>query len=204
MHWNWQHPHWPTFTFDAKELLRFEILFAEGAGLAAGTSQHLEGSDLEGLNIDIMSNEALDTSAIEGEILDRESVQSSIQRHLGLRTERRRSQPSEAGIAEMMVDLYRTLVAPLSHETLFTWHRMLTNGRRDLSDIGRYRTHSEPMQIISGADYAARVHFEAPPSLSVTMEMDHFLFWFHDTSPSGHHPLPTVTRAGIAHLWSPL
>jgi Fic family protein len=201
MIWNWQQPGWPTFTWDAARLAQAERIFAENAGLVIGVGRHLEEGDRQALTIEVMCLEAIDTSAIEGEVLDRDSVQASIRRQLGLAVERRKSEPAEAGIAEMMVALYRNLIAPLDHETLFAWHQMVTNGRRDLTDIGRYRRHADPMQIVSGADYAAHVHFEAPPSKQVPAEMDRFLAWLHDTSPAGNHPLPPITRAGIAHLW---
>ena len=67
---------------------------------------------------------------------------------------------------------------------------MLTNGRRDLNDIGRYRTHTDPMQIVSGALYAPKIHFEAPPSSQMMAEMERFIAWFNDTAPTGKIPLP--------------
>jgi hypothetical protein len=145
-----------------------------------------------------MSHEALDTSAIEGEVLDRDSVQSSIRRQLGLAGDRRRVGAAEAGIAEMMVSLYRSLAEPLDHDRLHAWHRMVMNGRRDLEAMGRYRTHREPMQIVSGAVCAPKVHFEAPPSEQVQAEMDRFLAWFEDTAPAAKQPLPALTRVGLA------
>src|SRR5207244_2904910 len=101
-----------------------------------------------------MSTEAVTTSEIEGEVLDRASVQSSIRKQLGLAAESRRERPAEQGIAEMMVDLHRSFVGPLSQEVLFKWHQMLLRGRRDLLDIGRYRTGSSPMQVVSGPMHA--------------------------------------------------
>jgi Fic family protein len=101
----------------------------------------------------------------------------------------------------MMVDLYRRFAEPLSDEVLFAWHNMLVHGRRDLRDIGRYRTDEEAMQVVSGAIYAPRVHFEAPPSSAVPREMRDFVNWFNHTDPSGSEPLPNLTRAGIAHLY---
>jgi Fic family protein len=84
---------------------------------------------------------------------------------------------------------------------LFSWHRMLVRGRRDLKDVGRYRTDKEPMQIVSGALHAPKVHFEAPPSARVPKEMAGFIRWFSRTAPSGAEPLPALTRAGIAHVY---
>ena len=172
--------------------------------MVIGSSRHLDETSRETLVVEIMSVDALATSAIEGEVLDRDSVQSSIRRQLGLAGDRRSVGAAEAGIAEMMVSLYRSLpnlLDPLDHDRLHAWHRMVMNGRRDLEAIGRYRTHREPMQIVSGAVYAPRVHFEAPPSEQVPAEMERFLAWFEDTAPTGSRPLPALTRAGLAHLW---
>ncbi|NOX94535.1 MAG: Fic family protein [Alphaproteobacteria bacterium] len=201
MVWNWQLEEWPNFTCNRDHLSAQEARFLEQTGILIGTSSHLSENDQVDLSVSIMVVEALDTSSIEGEILDRESVQSSIQRALGLKTPRRNHRPAENGIAEMMVDLLKTSKEPLSHEMLYRWHAMMMNGRRDLDQIGAYRTHDDPMQIISGAAYAPKVHYEAPPSKSVLKEMAAFIKWFNKTAPTGKNPLPSVERAGIAHLW---
>jgi len=84
-----------------------EERFLVGAGVAIGAIKHLGTGDHNQLIVEVMSREALTTSEIEGEILNRASVQSSIQRQLGLFADERRVTPAEQGIAEMMVDLYR-------------------------------------------------------------------------------------------------
>jgi Fic family protein len=201
MAWNWQTLDWPNFTWDASRLRKAEEHFLLGSGRVAGIVKHLSGQDQEQLTIEAISTEALTTSEIEGEILDRASVQSSIRRQLGLATDHRCVRPAEQGIAEMMVSLYRSFSKPLSDELLFGWHTMLTAGRRDLKDIGRYRTDEEPVQVVSGSLYAPEVHFEAPPSARVPREMARFVEWFSRTAPMGTDPLPALTRAGIAHLY---
>jgi Fic family protein len=201
MSWNWQKPEWPDFSWDRSFLTKAEATFLGDAGEYVGAVKHLDADDREELTIEAMSTEAVTTSEIEGEILNRFSVQSSIRRQLGLATDLRKVGAAEQGISEMMVDLYRSYGAPLSDEMLFAWHRMLTNGRRDLRDIGRYRTHEEPMQVVSGAIYAPKVHFEAPPSQEIPAEMSRFIAWFNRTAPDGCGSLPAITRAGIAHLY---
>lgn len=201
MMWNWQQDDWPEFHWDQTQLVRAEALFAEGAGVVVGVSKHLGDAERRSLTVELMSHEAVDTSAIEGETLDRDSVQSSIRRHLGLEGDHRRASPAEAGIAEMMVDLYERSAEPLTEAALFRWHRLVTNGRSDLKDIGRYRTHDDPMQIVSGPIHAPKVHFEAPPSSTVAGEMARFWDWLERSAPTGSAPLPPVTRAGLAHLW---
>jgi Fic family protein len=201
MTWNWQNPDWPNFVWDRNRLLAAEQQFLVGGGVLIGTVKHLGSEDRDQLTIEAMSSEAVTTAEIEGETLDRASVQSSLRKQLGLTADNRRVRPAEQGIAEMMVDLYRSFSASLSEEALFAWHRMVVSGRRDLNDVARYRTGGEPMQVVSGAIYEPKVHFEAPASSQVPAEMSRFIAWFNRTGPGGENPLPPVTRAGIAHLY---
>jgi Fic family protein len=201
MTWNWQQPDWPNFQWDRTRLEAAETQFLVNGGVLLGTVRHLGNEDRDQLAIDSMSTEAVTTSEIEGEILDRSSVQSSIRRQLGLATDERRVRPAERGIAEMMVDLYKSYADPLTAETLFRWHEMLMRGRRDMADVGRYRTSAEPMQVVSGPVNEPKVHFEAPPSAQVPSEMRSFLAWFERIAPSHDEALATLTRAGIAHLY---
>jgi Fic family protein len=202
MTWNWQLPDWPNFKWDRSQISVAEEQFLLGAGVAIGTVKHLGEDEHNQLLVEVMSGEAVTTSAIEGEVLDRASVKSSILRQLGLASpDKRRVMPAEQGIAEMMVDLYRSFSQPLSNEMLFGWHRMMTSGRKDLVDIGRYRTSREPMQVVSGPIGAPTVHLEAPPSKQVPAEMKRFVSWFNRTAPGSREPLPAITRAGTAHLF---
>jgi len=201
MTWNWQRAEWPDFVWQHQRLTRAEEHFLVGGGVFLGAARHLGAGDNDQLTIDALSVEAVTTSEIEGEILDRASVQASIRRQLGLPTDHRGAKAAEQGIAEMMVDMHRSFAEPLSDETLFAWHRLVTAGRRDLDNVGCYRTHPEPMQIVSGATHDASVHFEAPPSAEVPAHMARFVDWFNRTAPGGREPLPALTRAGIAHLY---
>jgi Fic family protein len=201
MTWNWEQPEWPHFTWNQGKLAVAEKEFLVGSGMFVGAIKHLDDDDRNQLTVEAMSTEALTTSEIEGEILNRASVQSSIQRQLGLPTDNRKIGPAEHGISEMMIDLYKTFAAPLVQDTLFEWHRMLTSGRTDLSDIGGYRTSSEPMQVITGPVGSPKIHFEAPPAGKVPAEMDRFIEWFNSTAPGAVDPPAALARAGAAHLY---
>ena len=201
MKWNWQGSDWPNFRWQNARLALAEAEFLVGGGMLAGTIKHLSGEERQQLAVEAMSSEAVTTSAIEGEILDRASVQSSLRKQLGLATGRRIVRPAEQGIAEMMVDLYRSTMAPVSHNLLYQWHRLIMAGQRDLLDIGRYRRSREPMQVVSGSIGRTKIHFEAPPSSRVPFEMTRFVRWFNRTSPGNVEALPGLARAGIAHLY---
>ncbi|MCP3905988.1 MAG: Fic family protein [Planctomycetes bacterium] len=201
MTWNWQQPDWPHFSWQEDRLKQAEEQFLVGGGVILGAVSHLDGESREQLTVESMSEEAVTTSEIEGEVLNRDSVRSSVRRQLGLQAAAHRATPAEQGVAEMMVHLYRTSAKPLGEEMLCSWHNMLMQGRRDIREIGAYRTHEEPMRVVSGEIYDPTVHFEAPPSSRVPSEMTTFIEWFNNTSPTGSETLPALTRAGIAHLY---
>ncbi|MEK6628555.1 MAG: Fic family protein [Bdellovibrionota bacterium] len=201
MIWNWQRKDWPNFTFDAAALDNYEKEFFLKAGRFSGAFEHLNKKEQMHLTIELISDEAVKTSEIEGEILSRDSVQSSVRKQLGLqqsntgRARADKSSPQEQAIAEMMVNLFRTYDEPLSRKMLFNWHKMLMQNEK-LSDIGRYRTHADSMQVVSGYVHKRKVHFEAPPSHKVPLEMKNYIKWFCSNSQ-----LSILARAGIAHLY---
>ena len=195
--WNWQQPDWPQFTYDASAVGHFNALFQKQLGLSLGLSQHLKTEDKNEVTIQLLSEEALNTSEIEGHVLDRESIQSSIKKQLGLSVEPKRIKPQERGIASLMLNLQRHYAEPLTHETLHAWHRLILQGDSNINEIGCYRSSEEPMQVISRPYTRPKIHFEAPPSVNVHHEMQVFLNWFNASVDS----LSPSIRAGIAHLW---
>lgn len=197
MAWNWERDDWPNFTFDNEALVGFESRFLHESGTLLGAFKHLSKNERQTISVNLISEEALKTSEIEGEYLNRESLQSSIRKQFGLQAEAGKIPPSEQGVAEMMVDLYENFDAPLEHELLFRWHTMLLGSRRMIEEIGRYRTGSGTMQIVSGSAGKPQIHFEAPPAKSLPSEMERFVQWFHKTK----NRLPALTRSGIAHAY---
>jgi Fic family protein len=201
MRWNWQQPDWPEFRWDGAVLAALEARFLQQAGVLIGSVKHLGDGDRATITIDIMAGEALKTSEIEGELLNRDSVQSSLRRQFGLETSHHHVPPAERGIAEMMMALYRDFTEPLTDQSLWAWHGMVMSGRHDIRAIGRYRDHDDPMQVVSGPLHKPKVHFEAPPSSAMADEMARVLIWFAATAPGGGRSLAGLTRAGIAHLY---
>ncbi len=201
MAWNWQQKEWPHFTYEAEALEGFEAQFLHNSGVLLGAFMHLDTAEKDQLTVDLISNEALKTSEIENEHLNRDSLQSSIRSQLGLSVANPRVPLAEQGIAEMMVDLFQTFIDPLSNDMLCRWHAMLMQGRRDLVDLGAYRTHEDAMQIVSGYEHNRKVYFEAPPSSQVPAEMNQFVEWFNRSRPGQKNALQSLARSGIAHLY---
>lgn len=202
MRWNWEQADWPHFTYNSKALAALESQFLLDAGEFNGAFKHIAKADQDTLKIELLGDEALKTSEIEGEHLDRESVQSSLRKELGIKDNaKKKALPAERGIAEMMADLYKNFAPPLSHQTLFAWHKMLMANDRRISVVGGYRTHKEAMQVVSNRIDKRIVYFEAPPSQRMKAEMNAFVKWFNATAPNQKGALPALTRAGIAHLY---
>ena len=201
MTWNWEQPGWPELTYDSAALEPLERQFLLRSGEFIGAFKHVGSEDQDMLKIELISDEAVKTSEIEGEVLNRDSVQSSLRQQFGLGTDQRQIPPAERGIAQMMVDLYKSFGEPLTHEVMLAWRKMLISGAQRIRVVGGYRTHSDAMQVVSGAIHNRKVHFEAPPSSKMKDEMNAFVSWFNETAPNGKRPLPALTRAGIAHLY---
>ncbi len=194
MKWNWQQTDWPNWEFDSSKLQASEEAFLLHAGKLSGALEYMRDSEKLDIQIKLLGDEAVTTSEIEGEYLDRVSVQSSLQRKFGMKADTKSSK-AENGIAELMMDCFTHFDRPLTHEVLFAWHEMICGGRRDLEHIGSYRTHPDPMQVVSGSVDRIKVHFEAPPSDQVPREMDRFLEWL------ASEQLGVLTKAAITHLY---
>lgn len=192
--WNWQQADWPRFSYEPLSTLEEQFLLSSGA--LFGVYKHIKDDEKSALIVNVMSTEALKTSEIEGEYLNRASLQSSIQKNLGLATPMRLVSAAEQGISDVMVDLYKNFAEPLSHKLLFKWHSMITSGRTDLDMMGAYRTHTDAMQVVSGPLHKPTIHFETPPSSQMPQEMDKFIAWFNASIN-----MPALTRAAIAHLY---
>jgi len=202
MKYNWQQKDWPLFSYDDVKLEDKLYRIASHMGRLSGAMKMLpENTKMEVL-IDTMVSEAIKTSEIEGEFFSRQDVKSSIRNKLGLNTKSEHVHNLSArGVGELMVAVHTHFAEPLSEKMLFDWHRLLLQESRSIA-VGEWRTHEEPMQVLSGALGKERVHFEAPASKNVPEEMGQFILWFNETAPGGKREIKKAPiRAGIAHLY---
>lgn len=127
---------------------------------------------------------------------------SSIRHNLGLVQENEHVLDRRAvGAAELMIDVRDSFADKLTQAKLFSWHRMIMKGSRRVK-IGTWRTHKDPMQVISGPVGKEKTHFEAPPSERVPKEMKSFIRWFNETGRGGKQEIKKpIIRSAIAHLY---
>jgi len=195
MMWNWQLKDWPKFVYESSLFADAEGVFMRLSGEAGAYLSYISKEETELFKVEMLSLEGLASSKIEGELLDRESLQSSIRRHFGLKPLLKKENSKEAGMAEALIDLYKNYQDPLDHALLFKWHKFIFLDNHSLSDVGCYRTHEEPMQIVSNRFGSEKVYLEAPPSKIIREEMDQFIDWFNNFKGL------VLVKAAVAHVY---
>ncbi len=202
MKYNWQQKDWPNFRYNIIGIEDMLFQFAERTGRISGFLEGLPKEMQTEAMINIMVSEAIKTSEIEGEYLSRKDVVSSIRRNFNPHAELPIVNDKRVeGISELMIAVRNSFLEPLTEETLFSWHTMLMKGNKGL-EAGVWRTHEEPMQIVSGALGKEKIHYETPPSNLVGKEMMNFITWFNSTAHNGSNPIKQpIIRAAIAHLY---
>jgi Fic family protein len=178
-------------------------LFQLGSERLAGRFEALPKTSREDATIDLMLSEALKTSAIEGENLDRTSVRSSLLALMASDSVPDRTDQKAAGAASLLMDVRRHWHRPLSEDLLGSWQCMaIPEQRYSLIMRGEYRVDPSAMQIVSGPYGRQTVHYEAPPASRVPDEMGRFISWYNASKPvHSEKPVGGLARAGIAHLW---
>lgn len=196
----WQNTDWPKFKWDDLQVTPLLNLVQEHQSRLLGMLSAL-GFDLQKKTVlESMTEDVVRSSEIEGELLNRDSVRSSIARHLGINLPSTgNSDHYIEGIVQVAVDAVKNCNTLLDKERLCNWHAALfPTGRSGMYRItvADWRQGDEPMLVVSGAMGKERVHYEAPPSSVVPLEMDRFMQWFN-----GDKPANQLLKAAVAHLW---
>jgi Fic family protein len=194
-------PAWPRFHFEPQRLTGRLIEVRHRQGRLMGRMESLGFSLRTEAVLQSLIEEVLKSSEIEGEVLDRNQVRSSVASRLGIDVGGLTPVDRNVeGAVEMMMDATQRYAKALSANRLFGWHAALfPTGRSGMQKIrtGAWRDDkSGPMQVVSGALGKERVHYEAPAAKRLGREMRAFLAWFNKNDETD-----LVLKAGIAHLW---
>jgi Fic family protein len=195
-------PDWPELHFNAESVLPHLARVRNHQGRLIGQMENLGFSVRSQAQLDALTAEVVQTSAIEGEYLPPDQVRSSIARRLGMDVF---GLPIPArnvdGVVEMILNATMNLDTPLTRERLFAWHGALfPTGHSGLHPllVGAWRDDRDgPMRVVSGPMGRERIHYEAPAADRIDAEMDRFLTWFNAPDDSQD----PVIRAALAHLW---
>jgi Fic family protein len=197
---------WPGFRWNAERLAGKLALVRHEQGRLLGRMENLGFPLRQEAVLGTLTQDVLKSSEIEGEMLDPETVRSSIARKLGIDIGGLKPVDRDVeGVVEMMLDATRNYAEPLTEERLFAWHGSLfPTGRSGLKRVvtGAWRTESGgPMQVVSGPLGREKVHFEAPAAARLDGEMGAFLNWFNFGAAGRASDLDWVMKAAVGHLW---
>lgn len=195
--WIWQNKDYPNFTYDNSKLEPILLNIKYQQGLLDGVYKTVNSDDLNLAKLEILTTEALDTSAIEGEILSRDSVRSSISKKLGLDIEKDLSNRQTDGLVDILFDATINYDKEFNLERLFGWHNALFPlGYNSVYkiNVAEFRGKDD-MQIVSGPIGKEKIHYIAPDRDILEDEMDRFIVWLNDNSDL------SIIKAAIAHLW---
>jgi len=196
-----QLPNWPHFKWDQAALAKWLAAVRLRQGELIGRMHALGFQQQEEAVLETITEDVLKSSEIEGEILDKDQVRSSIARRLGIETAA--LPPADRnveGVVEMMLDATQKFKDELTSERLFGWHAALfptgRSGMRKIT-VGEWRdAKAGPTQVVSGAYGREKVHYEAPDAAKLDAEMNSFLEWFNK-----EEKIDPVIKAALAHLW---
>jgi len=193
---------WPHFTWNQERLAKELAAVRLRQGKLIGRMETLGFPLREEAVLNTLTEDVLKSSEIEGEILDKDQVRSSIARRLGIEIGALAASDRDVeGVVEMMLDATQKYKDPLTADRLFGWHASLfPTGRSGLSKItiGAWRDDAlGAMQVVSTVyGNNPRVHYQAPAASRLEAEMKTFLNWYN-----GENAIDPVLKAALAHLW---
>jgi Fic family protein len=192
---------WPHFWWKDEAIATRLAAVRHRQGRLIGRMEALGFRLQEEAVLQTLTEDVLKSSEIEGEVLNKDQVRSSIARRLGIDIGALTPADRDVeGVVEMMLDATQHYDQPLTAERLFGWHAALfPTGRSGMHRIrvGDWRDDSSgPMQVVSGPFGRERVHYEAPKAERLVAEMKTFLEWFEATND-----IDPVLKAALAHLW---
>lgn len=203
----WQDADWPHWRFDLAALAGPLADVSRAQGLLMGRLRDVGMPLRDQASLSALTEDVVKTSAIEGEVLNVESVRSSIARRIGVDIGALAPVDRHVeGVVEMVLDATANCHSPVTRDRLFGWHAALfPTGYSGMSriSVGAWRTDADgPMQVVSGPIGRQRVHFEAPPATRLEADTGAFLAWLNGAlQGAGLHAMPPLLKAGLAHLW---
>lgn len=199
MQYIWNNEKWPNFTWNWEKITSALSECRKAQGCLKGKLTMIKLDEKGSARRQVLVEEAIQTSAIEGEKLDLDALRSSVARHLSLKYKGKYKKDNKVeGLVEMLLDAYDNFNEPITGERLFGWHAgLFPIGYSGIKKINVGNWRSEAIYVVSGPVGKEVIHFEAPPANRVKSEMKSFFKWWVDSKKN----TDGLIRAGIAHLY---
>lgn len=198
--WIWQHKSYPHFKYDKSKLIDLLSQIEYNRGLLDGISKLFNSDDIVKIEIESLTDEAINTSLIEGEFFKRESVRSSFKKKLDRYFDIRNDKYSTIAtdnLVEILIDSNLNK-KDLTIERLHGWHNCLFEHTRysklNKIDIAKFRNHSD-MEVVSGAIGFEKTHYKAIPFEKIEEDIKSFLEYCNTSNEN------IYIKAAIAHIW---
>jgi Fic family protein len=198
--WIWQHPNYPNFQYDKLKLTGLVSQIDYHRGLLDGISKLFSSDDIVKIEIETLTDEAINTSLIEGEIFKRESVRSSFRKKLDKDFDARSDKYSTIAtdnLVEILIDSNLNK-SDLNLDRLHGWHNCLFEhtqyNKLNKIDIAKFRSHSD-MEVVSGAIGHEKVHYKAIPVEKIEEDTEKFLKYCNENSEN------IYIKSAITHIW---
>ena len=198
--WIWQHKNYPNFKYEKSKLTDLLTQIEYNKGILDGISKLFSSDDIVKIEIETLTDEAINTSLIEGEILKRESVHSSFKKKLDKDFDARNDKYSTIAtdnLVEILIDSNLNK-SDLNLDRLHGWHNCLFEhtqyNKLNKIDIAKFRIHSD-MEVVSGAIGHEKVHYQAIPVERIDEDIKNFLKYCNENSEN------IYIKASLAHIW---
>ena len=197
--WIWQHPDYPNFHYDKEKLTTLIAEVEYYRGTLDGISKLFNQEDIRRIEIDTLTDEAINTSLIEGEIFRRESVRSSFRKRLDKDFDGRNDKyatPTTDSLVEILLDSSLNRER-LTVERLHGWHNALfenSYSRLQKIKIASFRGNDD-MEVVSGAIGYEKVHYLAVPVSNVDEDINRLLEYCNSSDEN------IYIKSAIVHLW---
>jgi len=193
--WIWEFDEYPNFIYNKEELepLIQQIVFLQGSlsSIVSFASKDILEEKLK----ESYADEIINSSAIEGEFLNRDSVRKSIAKKLGFDRFANTDYATD-GLVNILVDACTNYEEDLDIQKIYKWHASLfptgRNNKGEIVNVGETRGNYE--MIIGGGGAKEIIYYQAPPFDELFDHLVDFFDWFNSTDDS-------IIKAAISHLW---
>lgn len=201
MRYIYQNSDWHSFRWCGEKIQNLLLEIKKSQGYLLGKMDSLGFDIKNNALLQVLTENIIKSSEIEGQILDKHLVRSSIAKRLGIDIGGETPVARDIeGVVEMMLNATQNYSSNMTKERLIGWHAALfPTGFSGIYkiNVGGYRTDElGTMQVVSGYTGNEKIHYEAPKAGLLEGEMNELINYINTEKETDF-----LIQAGIVHLW---
>ena len=197
--WLWENKHYPDFPYVAAEIIDAIDDTSKKIGKLSTLIEILDKAKEQNIAVDTFIEEIIATNAIEGELLNYESVRSSVRKRLdsNFNLGEDNSTHHTDALTSLLLDSNLNH-EPLTIERFHKWHSALFVGGyssllEDIS-VGKFRDYDD-MEVVSGVHGREKIHYRALPAHRIQGDIEKLIEYINNS------PENLYVKSAKAHLW---